>query len=54
MLPVVKGFATTKRHILFLDYLFDAIPFFMNELGIPFIVLATFLIWVDCHGNLWK
>ncbi|MCR2820851.1 heme o synthase [Lederbergia panacisoli] len=43
MLPVVKGFATTKRHILIWVALLLPIPFFMSSLGIPFIILATLL-----------
>ena len=43
MLPVVKGFATTKRHIFFWIICLMPLPFFMNELGISFIVLATIL-----------
>lgn len=43
MLPVVKGFATTKRSIVMWVALLLPIPFFMSSLGIPFVVLATIL-----------
>lgn len=43
MLPVVKGFAATKRSILMWVALLLPLPFFMPSLGIPFIVLATAL-----------
>ncbi|MBD8007030.1 heme o synthase [Bacillus norwichensis] len=43
MLPVVKGFAATKRSIIMWVTLLLPIPFFMTALGIPFVVLATLL-----------
>lgn len=43
MLPVVKGFATTKKHIFIWVIGLLPLPFFMIELGIPFVVLATIL-----------
>jgi len=43
MLPVVKGFAATKRSILMWVALLLPLPFFMSPLGIPFMVLATVL-----------
>jgi protoheme IX farnesyltransferase len=43
MLPVVKGFKTTKIHILLWVALLLPIPFFLQSLGIPFIILATVL-----------
>jgi len=43
MLPVVKGFAVTKRHIVVWVALLLPIPFFMTSLGLPFVVLATVL-----------
>ncbi|RDI47592.1 heme o synthase [Falsibacillus pallidus] len=41
MLPVVKGFKTTKNHIVAWVVLLLPIPFFMIPLGIPFVILAT-------------
>lgn len=43
MLPVVKGFAATKRSIVMWVALLLPIPFFMTALGIPFVILATIL-----------
>lgn len=43
MLPVVKGFATTKVHIYFWIALLMPLPFFMSGLGLPFVILATVL-----------
>ncbi|HBZ10314.1 MAG TPA: protoheme IX farnesyltransferase [Bacillus bacterium] len=43
MLPVVKGFAATKRSMVMWVSLLLPIPFFMTALGIPFVVLATIL-----------
>jgi protoheme IX farnesyltransferase len=43
MLPVVKGFKTTKRHILVWVAAMLPIPFFLAKLGIPFLILATAL-----------
>ncbi|MFD1705758.1 heme o synthase [Siminovitchia sediminis] len=43
MLPAVKGFAKTKRSIMMWVALLLPIPFFMFELGIPFVILATLL-----------
>ncbi|GIN94562.1 hypothetical protein J6TS1_04320 [Siminovitchia terrae] len=43
MLPVVKGFAATKRSIVMWVALLLPIPFFMTALGIPFVILATLL-----------
>lgn len=43
MLPVVKGFAITKLHIVVWITFLLPIPFFMTSLGIPFVVLATVL-----------
>ncbi|WP_071395466.1 heme o synthase [Bacillus tuaregi] len=43
MLPVVKGFRETKRHIYLWVLALLPLPFFMMELGIPFVVLATVL-----------
>ena len=42
MLPVVKGFEITKRHII-LDLMLVPLPFFMIDLGMPFLMLATVL-----------
>ncbi len=43
MLPVVKGFKTTKIHILLWVAALLPIPFFLTSLGIPFLILATVL-----------
>ena len=43
MLPVVKGFGKTKKHIYLWILILIPIPFFMIELGIPFLTLATVL-----------
>jgi protoheme IX farnesyltransferase len=49
MLPVVKGFKRTKLHIYLWVIALFPLPFFMLELGIPFLVLATILNlgWLD-------
>ncbi|MBS4177254.1 heme o synthase [Lederbergia citrea] len=41
MLPVVKGFAATKKHIIIWVAMLLPIPFFMTSLGLPFVILAT-------------
>jgi protoheme IX farnesyltransferase len=43
MLPVVKGFKTTKIHIVLWVTALLPIPFFLHKLGIPFLILATML-----------
>jgi heme o synthase len=43
MLPVVKGFKATKRSILLWVIALLPIPFFLQQLGIPFLILATVL-----------
>ncbi|MEI5906032.1 heme o synthase [Bacillus spongiae] len=43
MLPVVKGFAVTKRHIIAWVIALLPLPFFLMELGITFVVLTTLL-----------
>ncbi|SFA76123.1 MULTISPECIES: heme o synthase [unclassified Bacillus (in: firmicutes)] len=43
MLPVVKGFATTKKHIVLWVMALLPLPFFLKALGIPFLILATLL-----------
>ncbi|MDQ0198456.1 heme o synthase [Neobacillus ginsengisoli] len=43
MLPVVKGFKTTKLHIVLWVAALLPIPFFLSKLGIPFLILATVL-----------
>nr|WP_245629870.1 heme o synthase [Domibacillus robiginosus] len=43
MLPTVKGFAVTKRHMFVWTILLLPLPFFMTELGIAFMILATLL-----------
>jgi heme o synthase len=43
MLPVVKGFKTTKNHIVLWVAALLPIPFFLTKLGIPFLILATLL-----------
>lgn len=43
MLPVVKGFKATKRSIFLWVAALLPLPFFLPELGMPFLVLATAL-----------
>lgn len=43
MLPVVKGFARTKKSMLGWVLLLFPLPFLLMELGVAFIVLATLL-----------
>ncbi|OLS41971.1 heme o synthase [Bacillus sp. MRMR6] len=43
MLPVVKGFKTTKKHIVLWVALLLPTPFLLTSLGIPFLILATIL-----------
>ncbi|MDQ0215201.1 protoheme IX farnesyltransferase [Oikeobacillus pervagus] len=43
MLPVVKGFAVTKRHMVLWVTALLPLPFFMTSLGTTFVVLATVL-----------
>jgi protoheme IX farnesyltransferase len=43
MLPVVKGFKTTKIHIIVWVAALQPIPFFLTKLGIPFLILAILL-----------
>ncbi|WP_409294498.1 heme o synthase [Peribacillus sp. SCS-26] len=43
MLPVVKGFSATKRSMLLWVAALMPIPFFMLDLGVPFVILATVL-----------
>jgi heme o synthase len=43
MLPVVKGFKAAKRSILVWVTALLPIPFFLTQLGIPFLILATAL-----------
>lgn len=43
MLPVVKGFAATKKHIYIWIALLLPLPFFMSELGVFFVAFATLL-----------
>lgn len=43
MLPVVKGFKTTKRHIILWIIALLPLPFFLQSLGLPFLILATLL-----------
>lgn len=43
MLPVVRGFAITKRQIVLYIGCLLPLPFFLNQLGTTFIVLATAL-----------
>lgn len=48
MMPVVSGFNTTKRQmVLYISCLFP-LPFFLEELGTVFMIIATFLniIWL--------
>ncbi|WP_391208330.1 heme o synthase [Psychrobacillus sp. L4] len=43
MLPVVKGFARTKRSMLLWVIFLFPLPFLLKDLGISFLVLATLL-----------
>jgi protoheme IX farnesyltransferase len=43
MLPVVKGFKTTKKHILVWVAALLPVPFLLTSLGFPFLILATIL-----------
>ncbi|WP_318616023.1 heme o synthase [Sporosarcina sp. YIM B06819] len=43
MLPVVKGFARTKKSMLVWVLLLFPLPFLLTELGIGFLILATVL-----------
>lgn len=43
MLPVVKGFKTTKKHILIWVAALLPTPLLLTSLGIPFLILATVL-----------
>ncbi len=43
MLPTVKGFAVTKRHMFVWTLLLLPLPFFMMDLGLAFFTLATIL-----------
>ncbi|MEW9050333.1 MAG: heme o synthase [Neobacillus sp.] len=43
MLPVVKGFKTTKKHIVLWVALLLPTPILLTSLGIPFLILATIL-----------
>nr|WP_263328151.1 heme o synthase [Neobacillus sp. Marseille-Q6967] len=43
MLPVVKGFKTTKRHILIWVIALLPTPLLLTSLGIPFLIFATLL-----------
>ncbi|WP_449538690.1 heme o synthase [Ferdinandcohnia sp. Marseille-Q9671] len=43
MLPVVRGIQVTKKHFLFYVACLFPLPFFLDDLGTTFIVIATFL-----------
>lgn len=43
MLPVVKGFKTTKKHIIIWVAALLPTPLLLTSLGIPFLILATVL-----------
>lgn len=43
MLPVVKGFAVTKKHIVIWVAALLPVPLLLSSLGIPFLILATVL-----------
>ena len=43
MLPVVKGFEVTKKHIYLWIIVLFPLPFLLHSIGIPFLVLATLL-----------
>jgi protoheme IX farnesyltransferase len=43
MLPVVHGFATTKRHIVVYVICLLPLPFFLTQLGAAYIIIATIM-----------
>jgi heme o synthase len=43
MLPVVKGFETTKRHTILWIVALLPLPFLLSSLGIPFLIFASLL-----------
>ncbi|PLR84076.1 protoheme IX farnesyltransferase [Bacillus canaveralius] len=43
MLPVVKGYSTTKKHIIVWVAALLPLPLLLTSLGIPFLILATVL-----------
>ncbi|AGK52939.1 MAG: protoheme farnesyltransferase [Bacillus sp. (in: firmicutes)] len=43
MLPVVKGFKTTKNHMILWVIALLPLPFFLQSLGMPFLILASLL-----------
>jgi protoheme IX farnesyltransferase len=43
MLPVVKGFKTAKKHIMLWIVALVPLPFLLQSLGMPFVILATLL-----------
>ncbi|WP_088809551.1 MULTISPECIES: heme o synthase [Listeria] len=43
MLPVVKGIERTRKSMVFWVLLLSVLPFFMTELGIVYVILATAL-----------
>ncbi|KAB7669293.1 heme o synthase [Bacillus sp. B1-b2] len=43
MLPVVKGFEVTKKHIYLWIVVLFPLPFLLHTIGIPFLILATLL-----------
>ncbi|WP_335870474.1 heme o synthase [Bacillus sp. 2205SS5-2] len=43
MLPVIKGFAVTKRHIVLWVLALLPLPFFLLDLGVVFVTLTTVL-----------
>lgn len=53
MLPVVHGFTVTKRQTLVYILCLLPIPFFLTEIGISFVILATILniVWVFIAGK---
>ncbi len=53
MLPVVHGFTVTKRQTLVYILCLLPIPFFLTEIGISFVIIATILniVWVFVAGK---
>lgn len=43
MLPVVKGFEVTKKHIYLWVIVLFPLPFLLHSIGLPFLILATLL-----------
>ncbi|HLR15839.1 MAG TPA: heme o synthase, partial [Bacillota bacterium] len=53
MLPVVHGFTVTKQQTFIYILCLLPIPFFLSEIGMPFVIIATVLnvIWIFIAGK---